>query len=116
MPKFKTGFVVGVATGYLCSGAIEVGLRRFAAFVDEKTEEVERKKQTTEPKSYADEATLSNPASGTKLPSMRIQEINASSPDNPVVLTNEDIDAMDVMYIKAHIKSGRFTLIEGSEA
>jgi CO dehydrogenase/acetyl-CoA synthase beta subunit len=112
MPKFLTGFAAGVATGMLFRDTIVHNFNRLVDFAEKKAEEQEAE-QT---KSYSDEATLSNPAAGTALPSMRIQEINDSSPDNPVVLTNADIDAMDVMYIKAHVKSGRFKLVDGSEA
>lgn len=50
------------------------------------------------------------PANGTNLSPDRKEEINNSTVEYPIVLTLEDIQAMDLDHLKANVNSGRFKL------
>lgn len=84
---------IGVAIGYLFSDMIE--------------ELINRSKSVEAP---AETASIEYPALGTDLSAKRIAEINGSSTINPVYITDEDIDAMDVYHVKVNLGSGRFRI------
>lgn len=50
------------------------------------------------------------PAIGSGLPQIRIDEINKATPEDPVELTDAEIQTMNLNYIKVGIGSGRFTI------
>lgn len=56
-------------------------------------------------------ATSRYPAFGTALPTERQDEINLSTPENPVTLTDDEINAMNLNYVKVGLGSGRFKVV-----
>lgn len=55
-------------------------------------------------------ASVSNPATGTDLPPERIAEINASTPENPVIITDDEIKAMNLTHVKVNLGRNRFKI------
>lgn len=53
---------------------------------------------------------LDCPADGTNLTTERKDQINDSTPSNPVEITLEEAHAMTLEYVLIHIRTGRFKL------
>lgn len=54
--------------------------------------------------------TMWEPATGTILPLERQEKINNSTVSNPVVITAEEVEAMELNYVTFGITTGRFKL------
>lgn len=55
------------------------------------------------------------PANGTSLSLERKEEINDSTPENPVTITPHEVNAMGLDYVRVNLDSGRFKLTEPME-
>lgn len=110
MKQFASGFIVGVVTGVVFRESIMTRLRVAVNTADEKLDEVE------EQESNNDKATVRWPAIGTSFSPERKLEINNSTPENPVVVTWDEIAEMNLNYVKVNIGSGRFQLEEVEKA
>jgi len=116
MGRFLIGVAVGLAGGYLFSDEIDKlfensNIDNPKKVKDEAAEKVKSAVDTDVPGGVP-QASMTYPATGTTLSYERQQEINNSTPEDPVVLTDEDIDALDIRYVKVGLGSRRFKLTE----
>ena len=110
--KFMKGYIVGVVTGVVFRDPIVRNLRKLADAANAKAEEMDEKVEKVEKEPEAEAASALYPANGVNLSAGRKREINISTPDAPIVLTLEDIQAMNVEHVKFNLESGRFQLPE----
>lgn len=117
--KFVKGYIVGLVTGVVFRDPIVRGVRKFADAANAKAEAMEEKVEKEAPESYpgsdSDKPSSSRPAAGSILPSARIEEINTSSPDNPVYLTEDEVATLaahNLSYLRVALGSKRL-LIRG---
>lgn len=73
----------------------------------ERPEDVEGKDVSTDPSLPA---TSKNPARGTTLDIERIAEINAATPENPVILTSDEVKAMKLSHVQVNLGCNRFKI------
>lgn len=112
MLKFASGLTIGVAVGYIFSETIDEARHAIWLRIRELNEAAAEQRDEDEEHNLV--ASLHFPANGTTLSADRKSEINNSTPSNPIVLTQEDIDEMNLAHLKIHIGSGRFKLHEDS--
>lgn len=114
--KFVKGYIVGVATGVIFRDPIVRTLRNLADKANEKAEEMDAKEEAkADPINSDDKPSTNRPASGSDLPSVRIKEINDSSPDNPVYLTEDEVATLaahNLSYLRVALGAKRL-LIRG---
>lgn len=108
MPKFLTGFTVGVFTGWLFHDVISQNLRKAVDYGNEKMDDIEAERDNE----GSVTASLRWPANGTNLSPERKSEINNSTPDSPVTITWDEIGEMNLSHVKVHVGSGRFKIDE----
>ena len=114
--KFLKGYIAGIATGVIFRDPIVRTLRNLADKANEKANEMEVKEEVkADPVNGDDKPSANRPASGSDLPSVRIKEINDSSPDNPVYLTDDEVATLsshNVNYLRVALGAKRL-LIRG---
>lgn len=103
MPKFMTGFVTGVFTGWLFHDAITRRVQNAVSVASEKTEDV------AEPS--GEKASTSNPATGSGLDPERIVEINNATVEEPVFVTHEEMEKMHQVYLRVALGAGRLKIV-----
>lgn len=103
MPKFMTGFVTGIFTGWLFHDTIDRNLRKAVNVASEKVEDVAE--------SSGEKASIKNPATGSGLDPERIVEINNSTVEEPVFVTQEEMEPMNQNYLRVALGAGRLKIV-----
>lgn len=126
--KILIGGGLVVTGGLLVTGAAVVGFVAGAAVAQWMSEESANKGYYSRAKPKPPEikveyqsmdrdpdASVRWPANGTSLSLERKEEINNSTPENPVTITPHEVNAMNFNYVKVNVGSGRFKLAEPME-
>lgn len=109
-------FFAGVFVGWACSDFITRGLKEAVKFADEnvvkKPVDVAQEPTTATTEVDFDRASYENPADGADLPLERIVQINASTPEEPVEVTYDELSKMSRRHAMVALGNGRLKFTE----